>query len=869
MKKIAKNKKSPTKTKQELKKKISTGKKKSISKEKIFFKLPTNVNLEKSVPPAKPITFGLLQHEIDEILNKQNFFNKTDRQIEYSLEKALAEYLPKEEEIILPEAQKKQLPSKKRELIIKNVGHRVEHSPFVLDLSHLVSQKRKQLETKENVLKFLAQKEGQIKVPTKKFFKKSTQQQEKSIIIQKKVTTKIKTKLTEKLNSQFTSQPWHYHLNIPYFWPKKALTYLLLGLIIISPYKVFGHYEHLLGLEQKIKQDAQETISELKSAKENILQNNLEVAGQDFSEAKQKFLSIENQLTNLNIALRTILKIVPLPGLNLSDAEKVIRIGENITLLGEKIPTWHKIFSSSDTLTEKISFAQKTITENIPTIQQINTDLSEINPNSIPIELKDEFIETKNIFQKAYFDITNLADFLITLNDVLGKDDFKRYLFVFQNSNEIRATGGFMGSFALVDIDRGKIKNLEIPEGGTYDVQGQLTKTVISPHPLHLINPRWELQDSNWYPDFSVSAKKIKWFYEQAGGPTIDGVVAINSSFLPEIMKLTGPIHLPSFGKTINSENVITELQKTISAENILSEKNNKPKKILSELAPLIIEKFFDSSQINYPEIIKIINSSLSQKSIQLYFKNKKIQEVFSQRGWTGEIKQTNHDYLLVVNTNIGGGKSDQFINQNIDLKSTINQDGSIINKLTIKREHFGDKMDEFGKDPNLNYVRVYVPKGSKLLKVSGQKDVPVTLFEKPDPLWDKDAYLSEISGEISVEPISKTFINNELGKTVFANWMQTDSGKSTEMIIEYQLPFKLRFNKKQLLRRNYDSLNHAIFVQKQSGQQNTTISVELSVPEEKTILPIRGERRSENKITSLQNTNSTDFWLAGTIKNR
>jgi hypothetical protein len=43
---------------------------------------------------------------------------------------------------------------------------------------------------------------------------------------------------------------------------------------------------------------------------------------------------------------------------------------------------------------------------------------------------------------------------------MLGQNQWQRYLVIFLNNNELRASGGFMGSYALVDIDRGQIKKL-------------------------------------------------------------------------------------------------------------------------------------------------------------------------------------------------------------------------------------------------------------------------------------------------------------------------------------------------------------------------------------------------------------------------
>ena len=120
-----------------------------------------------------------------------------------------------------------------------------------------------------------------------------------------------------------------------------------------------------------------------------------------------------------------------------------------------------------------------------------------------------------------------------------------------------------MGSLALMDIDRGQIKRLEIPGGGPYDFQGQLTAQVAAPEPLRLIQPVWQLQDANWFPDWPTSAEKIMWFLNKSGAPTFDGVIAVTSDVMEDLLMVTGPIEMNEYGLTIDSDNFwyVTENQ--------------------------------------------------------------------------------------------------------------------------------------------------------------------------------------------------------------------------------------------------------------------------------------------------------------------
>src|SRR5258706_15817855 len=58
--------------------------------------------------------------------------------------------------------------------------------------------------------------------------------------------------------------------------------------------------------------------------------------------------------------------------------------------------------------------------------------------------------------------------------DLLGMKNKKTYLLLFQNNAELRPGGGFIGSYGLAVINKGKLQQLTIHN--TYDADGQLKK---------------------------------------------------------------------------------------------------------------------------------------------------------------------------------------------------------------------------------------------------------------------------------------------------------------------------------------------------------------------------------------------------------
>lgn len=322
-------------------------------------------------------------------------------------------------------------------------------------------------------------------------------------------------------------------------------------------------------------------------------------------------------------------------------------------------------------------------------------------------------------------ELLSVSDALLS---ILGHERSQRYLVMFQNNNELRPTGGFMGSYALLDIDRGEIKKIDIPGGGTYDVQGQLTEYVKPPRPMRVIADRWEFQDANYFPDFAASAEKIMWFYEEAGGPSVDGVIAINATFFEALLDIIGPIEMPEYGVIITSDNFFDTIQKQVEFE--YDKEENKPKQIIADMAPIALNRLLQSGSQGILDVVSTLETGLQARELQFYFVQEKLQKIMAEKGWSGAIKQTNGDYLNVVSTNIAGGKTDAVTLRDYDLEVDISDDGSITNTLTITHTHDGDPNGVFTDIPNVDYLRVYVPDGSELLSVKGFNPPGDNLFE-------------------------------------------------------------------------------------------------------------------------------------------
>ena len=177
---------------------------------------------------------------------------------------------------------------------------------------------------------------------------------------------------------------------------------------------------------------------------------------------------------------------------------------------------------------------------------------------------------------------------------------------------------------------------------------------------------------------------------------------------------------------------------------------------------------------------------------------------------------------------------------EKIEHSSTVSPDGRIVNTLKIYRGHTGIKNEALTGVRNVNWLRVYVPAGSRLISASGFSQPDDEYFEEPDPSWLDSDFLAEERLSLT-DQASGAKIYTEHGKTVFAGWVMTDPGQTAEITFVYELPFNFfrpvardgfldKLN--SLLNPEFKELYpYSLLVQKQPGAKPSQFSSVLKAP--------------------------------------
>jgi hypothetical protein len=606
----------------------------------------------------------------------------------------------------------------------------------------------------------------------------------------------------------------------------------LIALLVVAPLRANGYYQEMKSITSTVAEDGSRGFLNLQESTLAIMQADINGAKNSTDSALANFDSALNTMNDNYQILQKIASIIPVVSGELESRQNIITAGQKITM-GNKILIEGVLKTQENdkkTLTEKINILVDYLNSALPNYRSAVADLDQVKTDVLPLEYQALFTDFKKIFTLAVEDMSNLSELGTNIQKIFGAEGLKRYLLVFQNPNEVRPTGGFIGSFAIMDVKDGQIIKMDIPAGGSYDLKGQLDEWVEPPTPLLLSNKRWEFQDANWFPDFPTSAEKMLWFYRHSRNLTADGVIAINATVLERLLTITGTITDEKRQLEITDENAVATLQKVVESNE--ARQDHQPKEIIAELANNFMEYFKNMDPTKAMPLMVNLYEALNEKEIQVYFTDTDINNGLTKFNWSGKIENTkeNQDYLMVVNTNIQGQKSDARIKQTIEHQAVINDNGEITITVIVTREHTGKAGEEFYGQTNADFMRLYVSQGSQLISVSGYVWPHEKNFKVPE-IWTKsDELLKNTEKEIGFEPQSGTRITEEFGKTAFGNWLIVEPGTTGQIQFVYKLPFKIIFynqeNKlEKIFGNDYTTSDYQLLVQKQSGVDSKFIS--------------------------------------------
>ena len=249
---------------------------------------------------------------------------------------------------------------------------------------------------------------------------------------------------------------------------------------------------------------------------------------------------------------------------------------------------------------------------------------------------------------------------------LVGADAPKRYMIAFQNSAEARGTGGILGAFAIIELNKSSFSVVRTGSNAIfYWLKDVPVKVPTEFTKLYGKNPAI-LQNSNLSPHFPYGAEIWMGIWKEHFDEQLDGVIAVDPSALSYVLKATGPITLES-GEVITSENVVSEtLQKAYKRY----EKDNKARKqYLVDIMDVAASKIV-SGQYSKIEMVRAIKKGLIENRILMYSRDTPAEKELATVRLGGYLDKAPNNEFRAVIQNIDASKLDYYLDRSVVIES-------------------------------------------------------------------------------------------------------------------------------------------------------------------------------------------------------
>lgn len=597
----------------------------------------------------------------------------------------------------------------------------------------------------------------------------------------------------------------------------KFFLFFLLGLVLIfSLLTIF-----LIFLIKPVLVEAKKTYAKGKESYNFLKNQDLVGAEGKLKETREALVNTKNLYGRLSWA-----KFVPFIGVYWRDGERLLQAGEAgleaAEVLIEAVTPYADILGfkgqgsfTGGTAEDRIAKMVQTLSKITPKIDEIGRRLKEadgqlekINPQHYPVKIKsivvrERLTKIKELTHDATLAVTDAKPVLEVLPSVLGEPETKRYLTLFQNDGELRATGGFMTAYGVLRVESGRVRAEKSDD--IYSLDKKFNSRLKPPEPIakYLLSadlkvgivPYFYLRDMNFWPDFRVSMETFLPNYQKIKGEAeVDGVIAVDTKFLESLLEILGPIDVPGYGKfTLQPDKRCFDIPQIICELEHIADVpipgiKVARKDVLGPMMQEIILKAMGAQKNVWPKLIETVITDIREKHMLFYFIDEKSQKAAEIFGAAGRIKEYDDDYLHINDSNFGGAKSNLFVKEEVEKELVVNGDGKLISTLTLTYSNPTPMSDcNLERKTGLclngilrDYLRVYVPKGSKLIEGLGSEEEFKT-------------------GE-------------ELGKTFFEGFFTLRGGGGrAKVILRYELPsnIKTKDDYKLLIQKQPGTIGH------------------------------------------------------------
>jgi hypothetical protein len=323
---------------------------------------------------------------------------------------------------------------------------------------------------------------------------------------------------------------------------------------------------------------------------------------------------------------------------------------------------------------------------------------------------------------------------------LLGVTHPASYLVEILDETELRGGGGFIGNYGLISVTGGRVVSTSVRDSYLLDDAYLASHSRAFPpnYSWFRLAPSMGLRDSNLAPDFAYNAQLAERIFSEESGQSVVGVVAFTPAFIARLLTITGPVLVPGYNVTVNSQNLVSTIhyyqfltgdQGVPSSDGISSVR----KHFTAVLGDAVFARVRSLPPSDLHRLLSLASDGLKSKDLQVYLDDAGAEAVLMREhlantlvsapppapGASATTPTEPGDTLAFVDNNIGVNKAYLYVTQAIADDVTLQANGASRHSLTV-RYVYHPTGDVHGQPTFADEVQVFVPTGSTFAGQSG-----------------------------------------------------------------------------------------------------------------------------------------------------
>jgi hypothetical protein len=528
------------------------------------------------------------------------------------------------------------------------------------------------------------------------------------------------------------------------------------------------------------------------SAMDSLTKRDIESAARSFAQAREKSEKAASQLKAHKIGVG-FLKIVPYVGTQVRALDSFTRIGVDLSQAGILLAGAMRGAPGLDAASPQ----QATMGTMVDVLTRLGNDMEPVEKELLAARKESDAMRTRWLIGRAsrlkkelddklnvaLGDVQKARKITAALSGIMGApgQPAKNYMLLQQDCYELRASGGLIATYGILSCTRDSLKLADYQRAG--NLVGLTAGEGVPPLPSlggwmvsYGIAPNLNFWDAGWWPDFPLTTNIISKIWNKNGKAPVDGYIAVDPIAIGYVLGQIGPLQVPEFGETVTAENLSEVIlkYKKVSKDHAAA--------FFKSLSARFFQKLVGSNPGQWLSLGRSLGQALDERHMLLYFNDPAVEKVFSELSWSGTVDQSSGDYLLAVDSNVGGNeqlgyKANLFIKPKMSVDIVRQKDSTLRHHVTYTLDNTSGTSDNSLRYKS--YLRLFVP---------------------------EDAVVKSV---VAMAAAGLVETDGENGKRVFGRLVDVPIGQSVTVEFDY-------------VTKNYGSL----LIQKQPGIPNLDVSL-------------------------------------------